>query len=83
MPPSWVEPSPQTQNKMGYAPVYDYRWGSGTKQVTDRSILTDAKKVIIKNGSKMEIHHVPKIGDYGIHGGVLQVMRGKRIITYH
>jgi hypothetical protein len=68
---------------MGYAPVYDYRWGCGVKQVTDRAILNDAKKVIIHNGSKMEINYIPKIGDYGIHGGVLQVMRGKRVITYH
>ena len=68
---------------MGYAPVYDYRWGSGTKIVTDRAILNDAKKVIIQNGLKKQIDHIPKVGEYGVHGGVLQVMRGQRIITYH
>lgn len=68
---------------MGYAPVYDYRWGSGVKQVTDRAILDDAKKMIVAGSKKFEISHVPKIGEYGIHGGVLQVMRGKRVITYH
>lgn len=66
-----------------YDPVYDYRWGSGTKMVTDRSILQDARKFLIVNGRKIEIHHVPRIGDHGIHGGVLQIMRGERIINYH
>ena len=65
------------------APVYDYRWGSGTKQLTDRDILNNSKKFIIKNGKKFEINHVPKIGEMGIHGGVLQVIRGSRQITYH
>jgi hypothetical protein len=66
-----------------YAPVYDYRWGSGTNMVTDRSILHGARKFLIVNGKKIEINHVPRLGDHGIHGGVLQIMRGQRVINYH
>lgn len=73
----------QDTHTMAYAPVYDYRWGSGTSQVTDRSILHSAKKMIVSGSKKIEINHIPKIGEYGIHGGVLQIMRGKRVITYH
>jgi hypothetical protein len=62
-----------------FAPVYDYRWGSGTKQLTDHTILNNSKKFIIKNGKKLEINHIPKIGEMGVHGGV----RGSRQITYH
>ena len=68
---------------MTYAPVYDYRWGSGQKQVTDRKILESSRKYIIYNGVKREINYIPHLGDHGIHGGVLQVMRGHRQITYH
>jgi hypothetical protein len=68
---------------MSYAPVYDYRWGNGTKMVTDRCILRDAKKFLIVRGRKMEIEYIPRIGDHGIHGGVLQIMRGQRVINYH
>jgi hypothetical protein len=66
-----------------FAPVYDYRWGSGMKQLTDRAILNDSRKFIITNGKKVEINHIPKIGEMGIHGGVLQIVRGSRQITYH
>jgi hypothetical protein len=66
-----------------YAPVYDYRWGSGTNTVTDRSILHSARKFLIVNGRKREIDYIPRIGDRGIHGGVLQIMRGQRVINYH
>jgi hypothetical protein len=51
--------------------------------VTERSILTSSRKFLIVNGRKIEINHVPKIGDHGIHGGVLQIMRGERVINYH
>ena len=66
-----------------YAPVYDYRWGAGTKMVTDRSILQSSLKFLVVNGKKIEVNHIPKIGDRGIHGGVLQIMRGQRMIVYH
>jgi hypothetical protein len=66
-----------------YAPVYDYRWGCGTKMITDRSILQSSRKFLVVQGKKIEVNHIPKIGDHGIHGGVLQIMRGKRIIVYH
>ena len=68
---------------MPYAPVYDYRWGKGTNLMTDKTILEDAQKFLIFNGKKKEIQYLPKIGDHNIHCGVLQIMRGKRIITYH
>jgi len=51
--------------------------------VTDRSILYSARKFLIVHGRKREIDHIPRLGDHGIHCGVLQIMRGQRVIIYH
>ena len=51
-----------------HAPVYDYRWGSGTKMVTERSILTSSRKFLIVTEERLKLTTFLKLVTMGFMG---------------